>query len=145
MCFKASRVECVRDKTGAVEVKAEEIMRVVGHDEALTEPCVNMDIKHVRRQPSYFERRKFYTASSLKIEPPRQHLVTTISENGTNIVDVRKGPLEATRFPPMICVHGIGYRETNAAEAIFGVDPSVGHTWVTPVALGFIKVSESHG
>ena len=143
MCFKASRVECERDKTGAIEVKAEDIIRVVGHDEALTEPCINMDIKHVRRHPTFFERRKFYTASPFKIQSQRRHLWTTATENGTRIVDVRKGALAATRFPPMRRVHGIGYRETNAAEAVLGLDPSLGHPWVTPVALDFIKVSQA--
>lgn len=145
MCFKASRVECDRTEDGTTFVSAEEIQIVIAQDENLAVPCVNMDNRLVKRSPLSFERREVFTVSSFTIQSQPRHLVIVASENGNMIVDVRKGLLAPMRFPPMRRGDGVGYRETNAAEVLLGLDPSLGHPWVTPVAFHLIEVSEKKG
>ncbi|CAM9109708.1 unnamed protein product, partial [Hapterophycus canaliculatus] len=138
-CFKATRLECEREQGKAVRVKAEEIHTVVDHDDPYLVPCINPDVRCFPRDPSSYEMRKIYTSSSFKVKPLPQHLKIEETENGTPIVDVEDGPLETAFFPPMRMVSGVGYRETNVANVLLGVDPSHWHLWVTPVAFQLIK------
>lgn len=138
-------MECERHEDGTISVDAEEIQVVMGSDQNLATPCVNMDNRLIKRSPLAFERRKVYTASSFKVPSQPKHLVIVATENGGRIVDVLQRSLEPMRFAPMTRVDGVGYRETNAAEVILGLDPSRGHPWVTPVAFHHIKVSFNHG
>ncbi|CAM9165663.1 unnamed protein product [Scytosiphon promiscuus] len=139
MCFKATRLECEREEGKIVRVKAEEIHTVVDHNDPFQEPCINPDVRCFQRDPSTYEMRKIFTSSSFKIRPPLQHLKVEETENGTQIVDVEDRPLETKYFPPMRMVSGVGYRETNVAKVIFGLDPSDWGLWVTPVAFQLIK------
>lgn len=126
-----------------MRVKAEEIHTVVDHDDSFKEPCINPDVRCFPRDSSSYEMRKIYTSSSFKIKPPPEHLKIEETENGMRIVNVEEGPLDTEFFPPMRMVSGVGYRETNVAKVIFGLDPSHWHLWVTPIAFQLIKVSQS--
>lgn len=138
-------MECERHEDGTTSVDAEEIQVVMDPHENLAVPCVNMDSGLVKRSPLAFERRKVYTASSFKVPPHPKQLAIAATESGQRIVDVVQGSLEPLRFAPMTRVRGAGYRETNAAEVILGLDPSRGHPWVTPVAFHHIQVSSNRG
>lgn len=147
MCLKAFRLECERDARGTVNVEAHEVHTVIGEDDSFSESYINPDEGFFRRDPLSYERRRIYERSSFQIPPPRQRLKAVETETDAKIIHVSDEPLEPKRFPPMKSTPGEGFRETNATEVIFGVDPSHGcpRPWVTPVAFRLIKVGVVRG
>ncbi|CAM9507040.1 unnamed protein product [Ectocarpus sp. 12 AP-2014] len=141
MCLKAFRLECERDARGTVNVEAHEVHTVIGEDDKFSESYINPDDGFFRRDPLSYERRRIYERSSFNIQPPRQRLKALETETDAQIIHVSDEPLEPKRFPPMKKTPGEGFRETNATEVIFGIDPSHGcpRPWVTPVAFRLIK------
>lgn len=136
-CFKAAWVSCNRTSGEAVEVMAEEIHIVI--DSSANCSVAPQRLQVLTRGPNRkrvsHETRRIMTSSSFRVATPSVYLRSHKTENGTPIVDIENGSLATAWFPPMALTPDVGYRETNAAAVIFGLDPSVGQPWVSPVAM----------
>lgn len=137
-CFKAVRVACNRQSQQRVEVMAEEIHIVVDDDKHESASHIETDARRFSDR-SLYEKRKIVTAASFDMTPPSVHLELIESENGTKIIDVKRGSLKSKYFPPMRYTEGKGYRETRAADVIFGLDLAEGAPWVTPIAFEHVS------
>ena len=140
-CFKAIWVECDRKGDRRVYVKASEIHTVI--DEDTVNVVQYTDISSSRKNAcdgKSYEIRKIAMASPFEVKTPPAYLHPRKTQVGNTVIHVEPGSLPATFFPPMAATKPSGvHRETNAVEVIFGIDPSIGHHWVTPIALKHIE------
>eukprot|EP00904_Undaria_pinnatifida_P010731 jgi/Undpi1/6789/HiC_scaffold_21.g09266.m1 len=146
-CFKATRVECYRVEGEHLTVMADEIHAVVDPTDdffasSLPSLLPNSKIRKTihRKSRASCEERKIMEASSFTITPPPdKYLGLYKTSNRSTIVDVAKGTRRTAYFPPMAVSSNAVFRETSAVEVIFGLDPTVGHPWVSPMALRHIR------
>lgn len=146
-CFKATRVECCRVEGEHLTVMADEIHAVVDPTDdffasSLPSLLPNSKIRKTihRKSRASCEERKIMEASPFTITPPpHKYLGLYKTSNGSTIVDVAKGTRRTAYFPPMAVSSNAVFRETSAVEVIFGLDPTVGHPWVSPMALRHIR------
>lgn len=133
-CIKATRVECDRKQDRSVHAKADEIQIVI--DQSIENDTRKTICSRV------YEERKIMTASPFTINlPPVQLQFDDENDSGTKVIHVKHESLPATVFRPLTAIGDNGaYREISLAEVIFGIDPSIGNHWVTPIALMHIQV-----
>lgn len=141
-CIKATRVECVRKQDYSVHAKADEIHIVVakkGNYDGMAQSLENDTRKNIRDHRVY-EERKIMMASPFNITlPPVQLEFDNENDCGTSVIHVKHEALPAACFRPLTAGDDGAYREISLAEVIFGIDPSIGKHWVTPIALKHIQ------
>lgn len=146
-CFKAVRLACNR-QLSHVKVSAGEIQMVEGDTDyggVASPPTGRRHQNKPKAGKSRFtdpltEKRIIVAASSFVVPAPAAHLTTRQTDQiSMRIIDVQEAHLMPAEFPAMAFKDGVGYCETNVAEVLLGLDPSIDNLWLTPAAFQHVR------